>query len=79
MDTKFLERRELQLLDEAETYPRNSSQNRHLVGLSQRLWNAILALETAARHSALLGAHVAMNPWHDRTDLTAPDGIKLLL
>jgi hypothetical protein len=78
VDTKFLERRELQLLEEAETYPRNSSQN-HLVGLSQRLWNAILALETAAPHPALLGAHVAMNPWHDRTDLTAPDGIKLLL
>jgi hypothetical protein len=75
--TEFLERRELQLIEEAETYPPDSSQNRHLLGLSQRLWNAILALEMVATDPALLGAHVALNPWHNRTDLTA-HGIKLL-
>ena len=66
MDTTFLERRELQLLFEAEQFPSNSSQNTRLLRLSDKLFEAAATIQAGA---AAVNAERVINPWHDRVGL----------
>jgi hypothetical protein len=76
VDTKFLERREVQLLTEAATYPTNSATSRYLLQLCDRLWEAALRMEEARAPGLASVRAPALNPWCYPTEPTEPQGVE---
>jgi hypothetical protein len=76
VDTEFLERRELQLLTEAATYPTGSPTSRHLLRLCDRLCEAALRIEEARAPGLPSVRAPALNPWCYSTNETEPQAVE---